>query len=155
MSEATQPEARLTAENVNGTSVDGVGAADLSLYERLGGTYGISGAVDVLVDRLFANVAVNANEAVRAHHGNPANAPGYKFLVTAWSIEAAGGPKCYPGLDMVKAHDHLNIDTAGFNAVYTEIAATLSFLNVPAGEHAEFMALIESYRPAVVDGIPV
>lgn len=155
MSEATQTEARLTAENVNETSAEPAVAAELSLYERLGGTYGISGAVDILVDRLFANVAVNANEAVHAHHGNPANAPGYKFLVTAWSIEAAGGPKCYPGLDMVKAHDHLSIDTAGFDAVFTEIAATLSFLNVPAGEHAEFMALIESYRPAVIDGIAV
>jgi len=53
-----------------------------TLYERLGGTYGIAGAVDVLVDRLFANASVNANEAVHAHHGVPANAPGYKFLVT-------------------------------------------------------------------------
>ncbi len=52
-----------------------------TLYDRLGGTYGIAGAVDVLVDRLFANVAVNANEAVHAHHGVAANAPGYKFLV--------------------------------------------------------------------------
>ena len=31
-----------------------------------------------------------------------------------------------------------------------EIAATLSFLGVPAPEHAEFMAIIESYRPQVV-----
>lgn len=124
--------------------------AEQSLYERLGGTYGIAGAVDVLVDRLFANAAVNANPAVHAHHGDPANAPGYKFLVTAWSIEAAGGPKCYPGQDMVKAHDELAIDEAGFDAVKIEIAATLSFLGVPTAEHDEFMAIIESYRPQVV-----
>ena len=124
--------------------------SDASLYERLGGTYGIAGAVDILVDRLFANVAVNANEAVHVHHGNPANAPGYKFLVTAWSIEAAGGPKCYPGLYMVKAHETLHIDQAGFDAVVTEIAATLSFLNVPAAEHQEFMDVIEGYRPQVI-----
>jgi len=153
MSQATQTEAQLIAEQVNDTTDAGAGEA--SLYERLGGTYGIAGAVDILVDRLFANVAVNANEAVHAHHGNPANAPGYKFLVTAWSIEAAGGPACYPGLDMVAAHSALHIDTAGFDAVSTEIAATLSFLGVPAGEHAEFMAIIERYRPAVIDGIAV
>jgi len=76
---------------------------DASLYERLGGAYAIAGAVDVLVDRLFANVLVNANTGVHAHHGNDANGPGYKFLVTAWSIEAAGGPKCYLGRDMVAA----------------------------------------------------
>lgn len=122
-----------------------------SLYERLGGVYGIAGAVDVLVDRLFANAAVNSNEAVHAHHGDPANAPGYKFLVTAWSIEAAGGPKCYFGQDMVKAHDTLHIDQHGFDAVKIEIAATLNFLDVPAAEQAEFMAIIESYRPQVVD----
>jgi hemoglobin len=124
--------------------------AEQSLYERLGGTYGIAGAVDILVDRLFANVAVNANEAVHAHHGDPANAPGYKFLVTAWSIEAAGGPTCYTGLDMTKAHEDLHIDQHGFDAVYTEIAATLNFLDVPAAEHKEFMDIIESYRSQVV-----
>jgi hemoglobin len=123
--------------------------SDQSLYERLGGTYAIAGAVDVLVDRLFANVAVNANPAVHEHHGNPANAPGYKFLVTAWSIEAAGGPKCYPGRDMVEAHESLNIDDHGFDAVALEIAATLSFLGVPDAEHKELMEIIESYRAQV------
>jgi len=42
----------------------------------------------VLVDRLFKNVKLNANDTVHEHHGNPANAAGYKFFVTAWSIEA-------------------------------------------------------------------
>lgn len=126
--------------------------SDSSLYERLGGTYAIAGAVDILVDRLFANLAVNSNEAVHEHHGNAANGPGYKFLVTAWSIEAAGGPKCYPGLDMVKAHDELAITKEGFDAVHMEIAATLNFLAVPLAEQVEFMDIIESYRPEVVEG---
>ena len=121
-----------------------------SLYERLGGTYGIAGAVDILVDRLFENAAVNANEAVHAHHGNPANAPGYKFLVTAWSIQAAGGPECYPGLDMKKAHESLSISEPDFDAVAMEISATLNFCAVPAVEHKEFMDIIESYRSMVV-----
>lgn len=124
--------------------------ADESLYDRLGGVYAIAGAVDVLVDRLFANAAVNANEAVHAHHGVAANAPGYKFLVTAWSVEAAGGPKCYPGLDMTKAHETLAISEENFDAVAQEISATLNFLGVPAAEQKEFMEIIEGYRPQVV-----
>ncbi len=123
---------------------------DATLYERLGGAYAIAGAVDVLVDRLFDNVLVNANAGVHAHHGDVANAPGYKFLVTAWSIEAAGGPKCYLGRDMVSAHDGLAIDTPGFDAVAMEIAATLMFLGVPERERDEFNAIIENYRPQVV-----
>ncbi|QYJ03328.1 group 1 truncated hemoglobin [Nocardioides panacisoli] len=121
-----------------------------SLYERLGGTYGIAGAVDVLVDRLFANAAVNANPAVHAHHGDPTNAPGYKFLVTAWSIQATGGPACYPGLDMGAAHRDLAIASHDFDAVVTEIDATLNFLGVPDAERREFMDLIEGYRAEVV-----
>jgi len=124
--------------------------ADASLYERLGGAYAIAGAVDVLVDRLFANVSVNANTGVHAHHGDSANGPGYKFLVTAWSIEAAGGPKCYLGRDMVTAHDGLFIDQGGFDAVAMEIAATLMFLGVPERERNEFNSIIESYRSQVV-----
>ncbi|RZT84991.1 hemoglobin [Pseudonocardia sediminis] len=124
--------------------------ADETLYDRLGGIYAIAGAVDVLVDRLFANVSVNANPAVHAHHGDPANAAGYKFLVTAWSVEAAGGPKCYPGLDMSKAHETMEITPEQFDAVKLEIASTLNFLGVPAQEHSEFVDIIESYRPQVV-----
>ncbi len=123
---------------------------DASLYERLGGAYAIAGAVDVLVDRLFANALVNANPGVHDHHGNAANGPGYKFLVTAWSIEAAGGPACYLGRDMVAAHDGLAIDAAGFDAVAMEIASTLMFLGVPQRERDEFNAIIERYRPEVV-----
>jgi hemoglobin len=129
--------------------------SDASLFERLGGTYGIAGAVDVLVDRLFANASVKANEGVHAHHDDPANAPGYKFLVTAWSIEAAGGPKCYPGHDMIEAHRALEITSEQFDAVSYEIRGTLKFLGVPPAEEEEFMAIIEHYRPEVIAQTPV
>lgn len=124
--------------------------AEQTLFERLGGVYGIAGAVDILVDRLFSNAAVKANPAVHAHHDDPANLAGYKFLVAAWSIEAAGGPKCYVGQDMHTAHEALAIDEHGFDAVYTEIDATLNYLGVPDAERTEFMDIIESYRGQVV-----
>ena len=124
-----------------------------SLYERLGGTYGISGAVDVLVDRLYENVSANRNLHVEAFHLKKGQA-GFKFLVTAWSIEQAGGPKCYPGRDMRESHAHLQVSDYEFNIVSTEIAATLYHVGVPPQEHKEFMAIIESYRSMIV-GPPV
>lgn len=39
-----------------------------SLYDRLGSTYGIAGAVDVLVHRLYDNVSANRNPYVQAFH---------------------------------------------------------------------------------------
>ena len=144
------PDTRRLAPEADPATAPEMHSADATLYERLGGAYGISGAVDVLVDRLFLNVKVNANDTVHEHHGNSANAAGYKFLVTAWSIEAAGGPKCYIGHDMAVAHEHLSIDKDGFDAVYMEIESTLFFLGVPAKEINEFMAIIESFRSQVV-----
>lgn len=120
-----------------------------SLYERLGGIYGIAGAVDVLVERLYANASANLNPAVEAFHQQRGHA-GFKFLVTAWSIEATGGPTCYPGRDMRESHAHLNVSQHDFDVVALEIAATLSFVGVPTTEHQEFMSIIESYRSMVI-----
>lgn len=120
-----------------------------SLYERLGGTYGIAGAVEVLVDRLYANASANANPAVAAFHALQGQA-GFRFLVTAWSIEKTGGPACYPGRDMTAAHADLGVSEHDFDVVALEIAATLSYLGVPPQEHREFMDIIEAYRPMVV-----
>jgi len=148
--QAHVPDTRRLAPEADPATAPGEQPAEASLYERLGGCYGIAGAVDILVDRLFQNVKVNANEKVHEHHGNPANAAGYKWLVTSWSIEAAGGPACYIGHDMDSAHEHLSIDTAGFDAVAKEIEATLDFVGVPDTELREFMDIIESYRSQVV-----
>jgi len=120
-----------------------------SLYDRLGGTYGIAGAVDVLVDRLYDNVSANQNRYVQAFHAEKGHA-GFKFLVTAWSIEQTGGPKCYPGRDMRDSHAHLYVTDFEFDIVATEIAATLFHVGVPRQEHQEFMDIIESYRGMVV-----
>lgn len=122
--------------------------AEPSLFERLGGVYGIAGAVDVLVDRLYDNASANQNEAVAAFHAECGHA-GFKFLVTAWSIEKTGGPSCYPGRDMTEAHAHLGVSEHDFDVVALEIAATLSYVGVPPQEHQEFMDIIESYRAQV------
>ena len=60
----------------------------------------------MLVDRLFKNVKLNANDTVHEHHGNPANAAGYKFLVTAWSIEAT---LFYLGAPAQEINEFLNV----------------------------------------------
>ncbi len=144
------PDTRRLAPEADPATAPAVQPAGATLYERLGGCYGIAGAVDILVDRLFQDVEVNANAKVHEHHGNPANAAGYKWLVTSWSIEATGGPACSIGHDMDTAHEHLAIDTAGVDAVAREIAATLDHLGVPDLELREFMDIIESYRSQVV-----
>jgi len=105
--------------------------------------------VDVLVDRLYDNVSANRNPHVQAFHLQEGHA-GFKFLVTAWSIEKTGGPACYPGRDMRAAHADLKVTEEEFDVVKTEIAATLYHVGVPQPEHREFMDIIEAYRSEVV-----
>ncbi|WP_049902979.1 group I truncated hemoglobin [Halococcus agarilyticus] len=120
-----------------------------SLYERLGGAYGIAGAVDDLVDRLYHNDALNENPAVREFHEEGQTA-GFKYLVTAWSIEATGGPEVYGGRNMEEAHEHLDVTEREFDMVYTAIEHSLNQVGVPEQETEEFMDIIESYRDMVV-----
>ena len=120
-----------------------------SLFERLGGVYGIAGAVDVLTHRLYDNATANLNPHVKAFHSEQGHA-GFTFLVTAWSIEQTGGPACYPGRDMRESHAHLFVSEFEFDLVKAEIAATLFHMGVPRPEHQEFMDIIESYRSMVV-----
>lgn len=120
-----------------------------SLYERLGGVYGIAGAVDVLVDRLYENDAANENPAVQEFHDNYGKA-GFKYLVTAWSIEYTGGPAVYPGRGMEEAHKDLEVSERGFDVVRTEIKNTLYDVGVPHEEMKEFMMIIDMFRDKIV-----
>lgn len=120
-----------------------------SLYDRLGGVYGIAGAVDILVDRLYENNAANENPAVREFHDNYGK-DGFKFLVTAWSIEYSGGPAVYPGRSMGDVHEDLEVTERGFDVVRTEIKNTLYDVGVPHEEMSEFMSIIDMFRDNIV-----
>lgn len=125
------------------------GSDDESLYERLGGAYGIAGAVDVLTERLFENDTANQNPVTEEFHEahDPA---GFKYLVTAWTIEHAGGPDVYPGRDMETAHEELEVTELEFDVVRTEIKATLYHVGVPEQEIRELMNIIDMFRDEVV-----
>ncbi len=120
-----------------------------SLFERLGGVYGIAGAVDDLVDRLYENDTANQNPAVREFHEEFPKA-GFKYLVTAWSIEYSGGPAVYPGRGMGEAHEELEVTELEFDVVRTEIKTTLYQVGVPEQELREFMGIIDMFRDEVV-----
>src|SRR5207249_11559131 len=87
---------------------DALPISQLSLYERLGGVYGIAVVVDDLIDRVMSDARLNANPAVNeAHHKVPP--AGFKYLVTEMVCWASGGPQKYSGRSMRDSHSHLNI----------------------------------------------
>jgi hemoglobin len=114
-----------------------------TLYERLGGVYNIAVVVDDLVDRVMADPRLNANPAVdEAHHKVPP--AGFKYLVTEMVCWASGGPQKYTGRSMADSHRHLNITPKEWDAFMDDFRQTLDKFNVPAAEHAELRAIVES-----------
>src|SRR5690349_11668011 len=70
-----------------------------SLYNRLGGVYGIATVVDDFIDRIMVDPRLNANPQVdEAHHRVPP--AGFKYLVTEMVCWATGGPQKYTGKSM-------------------------------------------------------
>lgn len=89
-----------------------------SLYERLGGTKGITQIANDLVDLHLKNPRICARFAGR-------DIPSLKKAAAAFFITGAGGPSIYKGKDMLSAHKGMNIDHAEFMAVLDDALAAL------------------------------
>lgn len=114
-----------------------------TLYERLGGVYGIAVAMDDFIDRVMSDPRLNANPAVdEAHHKVPP--AGFKYLATEMVCWATGGPQQYTGRSMAESHRHLNITPTEWDAFMDDLQQTLDKFKVPAVEQAELRAIVQS-----------
>lgn len=114
-----------------------------TLYERLGGVYGIAVVMDDLIDRVMTDPRLNANPAVNeAHHKVPP--AGFKYLVTEMVCWATGGPQRYTGRSMADSHRHLNITPREWDAFMDDLQQALDKFNVPPAEQAEVRAIVQS-----------
>ena len=122
-----------------------------SLYDRLGGVYGIAGVVDDFIDRIVVNPALNANPRVdEAHHR--VSKDGFKYLVTEMVCWAAGGPQKYTGKTMRDSHEALKITQQEWQVFLQDFQASLDKFQVPAAEQRELFAIVESTKGDIVVG---
>ncbi len=121
-----------------------------SLYDRLGGYFGIAAVVNRFSDEIITNPVLNVNPALRAWNETEAEArlPGLKFGRTLWIAAAAGGPFKYTGLPLMEAHAEFNLTADEFAEVGAEIVRALDFFGVPEREKQE---LVEAYQASMSD----
>ena len=120
-----------------------------SLYDRLGGVYGIATVVDDFINRIMVDPKLNANPLVdEAHHRVPP--AGFKYLVTEMVCWATGGPQKYTGKSMAESHEDLKITSKEWQAFLDDFQQTLDKFKVPAGEQAELKAIVNSTRSDIV-----
>ena len=114
-----------------------------SLYERLGGTEGITAIASDLVD---------------LHLGNPRIAPRYvdsdvaavKHAAATFFIAGSGGPDVYEGKDMLSAHKGMNIDNDEFMAVLDDAMGALDKNGIGQREKEEVLFILYSLKGDIV-----
>ncbi len=114
-----------------------------SLYERLGGTEGLTAI---------------ASDTVDLHLANPRIAPRYadsdltavKNAVTTFFVENSGGPSVYGGKSMLAAHRGMNIDGAEFVAALDDAMAALDKNGIGQREKEEVLFMLYGMKGEVV-----
>ena len=115
----------------------------VSLYERLGGTEGITKIASDLID---------------IHIANPRIAPRYansdvtkvKNGAATFFITGTGGPDVYTGEDMLATHKGMNIDSDEFIAVLDDALQALEKNNVGQREKEEVLYILYGMKSDVV-----
>ena len=127
-------------------------SAEGSLYDRLGGYFGIALVVNRFSDQILKNPTLKKNPALKAWNKTQAEArlPGLKFGRTLWIAAAAGGPFVYTGLPLSEAHAEFNLTAEEFAEVGAEIVAALNFYQVPEREQQELVAAYQASMSDVV-----
>ncbi len=134
-----------------------------SLYERLGGVFGIALVVDrfsndVVKDPTSGESSKNA-DLKEWHTKKLDRLPGLKWMRTLWVCAAAGGPFHYLGtkpgstlMGLEKAHFDLHISPEEFDAVAAVLARTLDHYSIPDKEKSEVLAAFAAHKNEVTTG---
>ena len=114
-----------------------------SLYERLGGTEGITNIASDLVDIHVANPAI-ATRFADSDIGK------LKRGAANFFISGTGGPNVYEGKDMLATHKGMNISASEFMAVLDDALEALQKNNIGQREQEEVLFVFYSMRSDVV-----
>ena len=133
-----------------------------SLYERLGGIYGIAQVVDRFSDALIHNPVVGVDsdnpELSDWHQNQLHRLPGLKWLRTLWVADITGGPYTFRKSELPTDRNRLNlkqphcpfkISPAEFDAVAGELKKTLQKMGVGSKEQGEVLAAFAAHKGEV------
>ena len=114
-----------------------------SLYERLGGTAGITNIANDVIDNHLANKSI----ATRFANSDPVK---LKNAAATFFIGGTGGPDVYKGKDLLSAHKGMNISALEFMAVLDDALAALQKNNIAQRDQEEVLFVLYSMRSQIV-----
>jgi hemoglobin len=138
--------------------------AKKTLYDRLGGDYGMKAIVDDFTARVLADPRVNFQRKGVKYGGfnihsnrsmtwdpNPGNVAKLKLHLVQFLAVATGGPSQYDGRPMGEVHAGMHISNPEYDAAVGDLKTTLDKLKVADKEQKELLAIIESARPEIAE----
>ncbi|MES0327685.1 MAG: group 1 truncated hemoglobin [Gammaproteobacteria bacterium] len=113
------------------------------LYERLGGSEGITRIANDVIDNHMANKTI-------ANRFAESDVTALKNAAATFFIAGTGGPSVYKGKDMLATHKGMNIAAAEFMAVLDDALAALEKNNIGQREQEEVLFVLYSMRSQIV-----
>ena len=114
-----------------------------SLFERLGGTAGITNIANDVIDNHLANKSIATRFA-------KSDVSKLKNAAATFFIAGTGGPDVYKGKDLLAAHQGMNISAIEFMSVLDDALAALKKNNVDQREQEEVLFVLYSMRSQIV-----
>lgn len=120
-----------------------------TLYDRLGGKKAIEAVVDAFVTRVAADKRINKFFAKTA--GDPERMAHFKMNLVNQICMASGGPCKYTGKNMKEAHAGMGITNADFNALVSDLSATLDQFKVAKADKATLLGVLGPMKKDIVE----
>jgi hemoglobin len=119
-----------------------------TLFERLGGTQGISLIVDDAVEAHMSNPAVNARFLPLKEQ--PERLAIIKQHTIEFFVAGSGGPSNYSGKDMVTAHKGMNISPGEYMHVIDDIFVALDKNSINDVTKKDVLAILWSLKSMII-----
>jgi len=117
---------------------------DSSLYDRLGGTDGITSVAVAFENRAAKDDRISQKFAL-----TDLNRLTKEFVDQL--CQATGGPCTYTGRDMTETHYHMGVTSGEFDAFMEDLVATLDEFNVAKADQDELVSMLTPMKPEIVE----
>ena len=124
------------------------GITQKSLFERLGGTPGITKIVDDVVEAHMVNPTINAR--FLPYMEQPERVAVIKQHTIEFFSAGSGGQVEYTGKDMTSAHTGMNISAAEYMAAMDDVLQVLTQHSIDEESKKEVLAILWSLKGMMI-----
>ena len=121
-----------------------------TLFERLGGTPGITSIVDDVIEAHMNNPAINAR--FLPYQEQPERLAKIRQHTIDFFSAGSGGPVEYKGRDMLTTHQGMNISAAEYMHVMDDIMGVLEKHHIDEESKKDVLAILWSLKETVMSG---